>query len=99
MGGKGIKSSSPALIELAKKLYILQTVGVDISAQHIDSDIQRVADEEYQRKDDGSHHAAARHGAHLVEHRGDNAGGQPPSEQTGIGEDIAELTGNIIQSV
>ena len=33
-------------------------------------------------------HAAAQHGAQLVEHRGNHAGGQPQGQQPGVGQDV-----------
>ena len=91
MNGKGLKFPSAAFIKLSKKLYILQTVSMDICAQGINCQVQAVSDYEYQYEYDCSRNGSAHHTSHLVKYCGYNAGSQTQGQKSGIGQDVAQV--------
>ena len=88
MDGKWPKRSAAALIKLAKKFNKLQPIGIDISAQQVDCQVQRMADEKYQNENNRTAYAAAQHAAHGVYDCSDNTGGQPQCQQAGVRKNI-----------
>ena len=99
MSGKRRKRASAPFIKLAEELDELQTVRMDIRAEQVDADVQRMSYQKYQDKHDRAKNAAAAHAAHFVKDGRNNAGRQTKREQTGIGQDIAEVAGDVVDAV
>ena len=78
---KGGKLFAAAFIELSKKLYKLQAVGMHVGPQSIDADIERMP---YKKNNCKRQYAdpSAKHGADLVENLCNDAGRQAKRQQS-----------------
>ncbi len=82
--GERTEFLTAAGIEFSKKLHILQTIGVNVGPEHVDADIHRMPQKEYDDECNHSHYAVANHTAHLVNDGGNNAGGKAKRKQTRV---------------
>ena len=96
---KRLEFSSAAFIKLSEELNKLQSVGMNIRAERVDADVEQMSDQKDQTEDDDAEHRVAHHRTDLVEYLRDNAGRKTESQQTAVGEDIAEIPGRPIESV
>ena len=94
-----VEASAAAGIELAEEFDELQSVRMNICAERVDADIQRVTDHKDDGEKDDTENGIAHHTADLVEYLRDDAGCQPQSQQTAVGQDIAEITGGSVKTV
>ena len=70
-----------------------------VRPQYVDRHIHGVTDQEDHDEEDGADHTATQHGAQLIEHGGDDTGGQSQGQQPRVGQDIAEIAGNAVKPI
>ena len=83
---EGLEGPAARHIELVEELQALQTQVVDVAAQQVQPEVQRVADQADRDEDQ----QGARHRAQRVEDLGNDAAGQHQGHQTGVGQNVAE---------
>ena len=79
------------VIEFPEKLHKLQPVCVHICAQQINTDIERMSNDEHHQKQNKSQNTAAKHAAHFIKDRSNNTCCKSQCQQSGIGQNIAEI--------
>ena len=70
-----------------------------IGSQQVDQKIQCMSHNKHQDEYDGSSYTASHHASHRVDNGSNNAGGKSQSQQSGVGQYVAEPTGHIVQIV
>ena len=82
--GKRHKRFPASAVELAEEFNILQTIGMNISTQCIDRQIERMPYDHDQEKEDRTHDTVSLsdHLRHVVKHIGDDAGRQTQCQES-----------------
>ena len=102
--GEGGEWVAAAFVEFIEKLDILQTAVVYVGGQQAHRQVKSVPDDADERGEQNAQHderpgkSAEHHAGEHIHHHGDDSGGEAERKNAGIGQDVAEIPGDVVQA-
>ena len=94
-----LELSSAAFIEFTEEFNELQAVRMHIGSESVDADIYRMTDNEHYDENDHADEAVAEYRAYKIKNLSDDTGRHAESQQTAVGEDIAQISRCAVKTV